>query len=59
MDAKFSVNLAEYSTVTVQCPDCGRKYQLRLRRDRSALANRENSLVKIRCIECSKKKKVN
>jgi len=56
MESRFAVNLSEYSTVTVQCPDCGTKYQLRLRRDHSALANSQNSLVKIRCIECSKRK---
>jgi len=32
MDAKFSVNLRDYVTVTVLCPGCGQKYLLKLRR---------------------------
>jgi len=59
MDAKFSVNLRDYTTVPCECPDCHAHYQLRLRKDHSALATKENGLIKIRCIDCAKNRKIN
>ena len=58
MDAKFSVNLRDYVTVTVLCPGCGQKYLLKLRRDHSALAQRENGEILIYCPACAKAKKL-
>ena len=58
MDAKFSVNLQDYFSVPCECPDCHAHYSLRLRKDHSALAQKQEGRVLIRCIECSKNKKV-
>ena len=58
MDNKFAVNLRDYVTVTVLCPGCGQKYLLKLRRDHSALAQRENGEILIYCPACAKAKKL-
>jgi RNase P subunit RPR2 len=58
MDDKFVVNLNDYSTFSVRCPGCGRKYQLRLRYDHSALAQKENGEILIHCNECAKTKRL-
>jgi len=58
MDGKFAVNLNNYATFWVRCPGCGRKYQLRLRYDHSALAQKENGEILIHCNECAKNKKL-
>lgn len=58
MDAKFSVNLRDYVTVTVLCPGCNAKYLLKLRRDHSALSQRENGEILIYCPACAKAKKL-
>ena len=58
MDGKFAVNLNDYATVSVRCPGCSRKYQLRLRYDHSALAQKENGEILIHCNECAKTKKL-
>jgi hypothetical protein len=54
MDPKFAVDMRQYSTVKVECPDCGRTYQLRLRYDHSELAQKDNGLIKVRCPDCCK-----
>ena len=58
MDAKFSVNLRDYVTVTVLCPGCNAKYLLKLRRDHSALSQRDNGQILIYCPACCKAKKL-
>jgi hypothetical protein len=58
MDGKFAVNLNDYATVSVRRPGCGRKYQLRLRYDHSALAQKEKGEILIHCNECAKNKKL-
>jgi RNase P subunit RPR2 len=58
MDDKFQVDLRQYSSVTVRCPSCDAKYQLRLRYDHSALAQRENGEVLINCPECARAKRI-
>ena len=58
MDAKFAVNLRDYVTLTVLCPGCNAKYLLKLRRDHSAIAQRENGQILIYCPACSKAKKL-
>lgn len=58
MDDKFQVDLRQYSTVSVRCPGCNAKYLLKLRRDRSALAQRDNGQILIYCPACCKAKKL-
>jgi uncharacterized C2H2 Zn-finger protein len=58
MDDKFQVDLRQYSTVTVRCPSCGAKYQLRLRYDHSALAQEENGEILINCPTCAAAKRL-
>ena len=55
MDSQFSVNLQEYAVTGVTC---GQKYLLKLRRDHSALAQRENGEILIYCPACAKAKKL-
>jgi len=59
MDAKFAVDLRDYVTVQVECPDCHTHYQLKLRRDHSILCPKNNIRVSIRCPECAKSKRLN
>ena len=54
MDPKFAVDLRNYATVPVECPDCHALYQLRLRRAYSALSEKVNNRISMRCPECSK-----
>ena len=57
MDSKFAVDLRQYSAVQGECPDCGARYQLRLRYDHSELAQKDNGLIKVRCVGCCKAKR--
>jgi hypothetical protein len=58
MDDKFSVNMNDYCTVTVLCPGCNTKYLLKLRKDHSALSQKENGQILIYCATCRKAKKL-
>jgi hypothetical protein len=58
MNNKFAVNLNEYATVTVRCPSCRAKYQLRLRYDHSVLAQKENGEILINCSTCAAAKRL-
>ena len=58
MDGKFAVNLNDYATVSVRCPGCSRKYQLRLRYDHSVLAQKENGEILINCSTCAAAKRL-
>jgi len=58
MNAKFAVDLRDYTVVKVECPDCHVKYQLRLSRDHSILAQTENGEIFIHCPACAKAKKL-
>jgi ribosomal protein S27E len=57
MDSKFAINMVEYQTVTVICPDCSAKYLLKLRREHSALSTKDNGMIKVRCPDCCKAKR--
>ena len=54
MDAKFALDLRNYTRVPVECPDCHVKYELRLRRDHSILSEKVNNRILVRCPDCSK-----
>ena len=54
MDAKFAVDLRNYATVPVECPDCHLHYQLRLRLDHSALSKKVNDRISVRCPDCAR-----
>ena len=53
MDAKFSVNLQEYAVTGVTCPDCGKKYTVRLSID--YLVRHEGEELKVICCQCAQK----
>ena len=57
MDPKFAVDLRNYATVPVECPDCHVHYQLRLQLDHSSLLQKQHDLILIRCSECSKSRR--
>jgi hypothetical protein len=57
MDSKFAVNLNNYDTFTVHCNDRGVMYLLKLRRDPSALSQKENGEILINCPDCAKAKR--
>ncbi len=56
MDDKYDVNLNDYSTVEVTCPDCGQKYSRRLHRDH--VAQKRNGELMVHCPDCAKAKRV-
>ena len=58
MNSKFAVDLRDYITVSVECPDCHAHYQLKLRRDHSILCQKTKGRVLVRCPECAKSKKL-
>ena len=57
MSNKFSVNVEDYFSVPCECPDCHVHYQLRLRRDHSALYRKANERISIRCPDCARANK--
>jgi hypothetical protein len=57
MDPKFAVDLRNYVAVPVECPDCHVHYQLRLQFDHSALFQKQQDRILIRCPGCSKAKR--
>jgi len=54
LNDKFVVDLRDYTVVKVECPDCHLHYNLRLRLDHSALFEKENNKIFVRCPDCAK-----